>query len=181
VSSIIYPSDFRRKDPLNELRIAPAQHAELMEERFFTPLAAEYHTFEPQCTGDCQFAVTSGNGQSWGCSFLKIAGSNHHSVDTNNRTGTSELPIMIDTVSSWRTEATKRAQFPDCVTCPAKSTCRKCPSFIDAGHMGDAYCTPSRASFPYLIKRIEAAVEHGFDFVHESARARATASMKAVC
>jgi hypothetical protein len=175
VSSILYPSDFRPQDALNGLRLTPEQHAELMEERFFSPLAAEYHTFEPQCGGDCQFAVTSASGQTWGCSFLKIGGADNHSTDTNNGATALDSPPLLHTVRSWRAAATRRAEFPDCATCPAERTCRKCPSFINAGQMGDAYCTPSRGAFPHLMKRVKAAVDHGFDFVHQSARLRARA------
>ena len=178
VSSILYPSDFRPQDALNGLRLTPAQHAELMEERFFSPLAAEYHTFEPQCDGDCQFAVASASGQTWGCSFLKIAGADNHSTAANSGATTFDSSPMLHAVRSWRAVATRHAEFPDCAACPAESTCRKCPSFISAGQMGNAYCAPSRKAFPYLMKRVEAALGHGFDFVHQSARTRADAGLK---
>lgn len=175
VSSILYPSDFRPQDALKRLRLTPAQHAELMEERFFSPLAAEYHTFEPQCGGDCQFAVTSAGGRTWGCSFLKIDGEHNHSTAASNDAEAFDSQLMSQTVRSWRAAATTRAGFTDCATCPAERTCRKCPSFMDAGQAGDVYCTPSRAAFPHVMKRVTSALEHGFDFIHQSAHSRAHA------
>lgn len=164
VSTIIYPSDHRDPAALAELRLRPEQYAELMEEKFFVPLAAEYHTFEPQCAGNCQFAVVSATGPAWGCSFLKLP--------PMHANGTVLSLPLLDVVHSWREQASARAVFAECPTCPARSTCRKCPSFLSAGQTGDAYCSLSRLAHPWLVGRLRQALDDGFTFVQPEAFTR---------
>ncbi|MBI2900703.1 MAG: radical SAM protein [Planctomycetes bacterium] len=137
VASAIHPG--RSAD---EARLLPEQFAELMEERFFAPLAAEYHSFEPQCAGDCQFAVVSANGKAWGCSFLKLDS---------------------EPIAAWRERAVAAASTADCATCSARATCRRCPSFLAAR---DSYCRFVRLAHPGLLERVRRAQEEGFAFVH---------------
>lgn len=161
VSSAVYPSAFRSEAELARLRVTPDQHWELMEERFFAPLAAEYHTSELQCGGDCQYAVVSASGRTWGCTFLKIPPSAE----------TIREPLDV-TLRSWRRHAAAIAPSIACVQCPAAATCRKCPAFLASAHAPASYCAYSRQARQHVTARARAAVARGFSFLDESARSR---------
>jgi MoaA/NifB/PqqE/SkfB family radical SAM enzyme len=172
VATMIYPSGYRTDESLAKLRLKTEQYTELMDERFFLPLVAEYHTFEPQCDGNCQFAVSSATGEVWGCSFLKTSPVNGTSNGNGYSHNGSHPQGMLDVLQAWRKQAVERSVSAECPTCPATNTCRKCPGFVEAGRMADAYCGFSRTAYPSLINRVNAARREGFEFIHAQTQDR---------
>ena len=164
IASIIFPSAYRALNDLQSLRISLLQYQELLEERFFRPLTSEYHTWELQCGGDCQFTVASSNGESWGCSFFKRHG------ESSGQTLT--LPQIH---AAWHSNAIAHAIVPQCTDCSAVVTCRQCPSHLVEDSYDDAYCQYSILASAQVQQRVEQAREGGFQFVHsELAEARAS-------
>ncbi|MBM4068807.1 MAG: radical SAM protein [Planctomycetes bacterium] len=167
VATIIYPSDRRLDATLAELRLTSEQFAELMNESFFTPLAAEYLAFEEACSGDCQISVVSASGQAWGCSFLKIG------TEPPNLTGNGHVPLpLLDMIDTWRGLAGEHTFFAECPTGSARPLCRRCPSFMMARPMGASYCHPSRVAFESVMGRVRQALAEGYRFVHPASMER---------
>ena len=73
-------------------------------------------------------------------------------------------------ITAWRDRARALAGSPDCDSCAARGTCRRCPSFLAncASDVEAGYCDASRSAHRHLKQRIESALKNGFDWLHAS-------------
>jgi hypothetical protein len=153
ISTITYPAPHRPAGDVAGARLAFDDFGELLKESYFAGVAGEYHSFEPRCQSDCQFAVLSAAGGGYGCSHLK-----HRAAWV-----ASALPAL-EGVKHWRADARQVKGTGKCEVCPAAGTCRRCPAFL-ASNDGEEYCRFSRLAWEGIERSIREARVDGFAFL----------------